>query len=73
MSLSGGFAGLSPSDLLQMLSWGAKTGLLTCNRNEDRRHVFLFQGDVVGVTSSRYQGSTWRCLVEIGIRDGRTV
>ncbi|MBN1878679.1 DUF4388 domain-containing protein [bacterium] len=55
MSLSGSFEGLSPSDLLQMLAWGAKTGLLTSMRNEERRHVFLKHGDVVGVTSSRYK------------------
>lgn len=66
MSLSGGFGGLNPSDLLQMLAWGAKTGLLTCIRNDERRHVFLNQGDVVGVTSSRYKDRLGAVLLRLG-------
>ncbi|MCD4655538.1 DUF4388 domain-containing protein, partial [bacterium] len=66
MALSGTFSSMSPSDLLQMLSWGAKTGLLTCHRGDERRHVFLADGDVVGVTSSRYKDRLGAMLLRVG-------
>ncbi|HPQ41254.1 MAG TPA: DUF4388 domain-containing protein, partial [bacterium] len=67
MALSGSFISMSPSDLLQMLAWGSQTGLLTCTRDDDRRHVFIQTGDVVGVSSSRFKDRLGATLLRLGI------
>jgi len=66
MALSGTFQSMSPSDLLQMLSWGSKTGMLDCRRDEEYRHIFLIDGDVIGVTSSRYKDRLGAMLLRMG-------
>lgn len=66
MALSGSFISMSPSDLFQMLAWGSQTGLLTCTRDNDRRHVFLEDGDVVGVSSSRFKDRFGAMLLRLG-------
>lgn len=65
MALSGNFTSMTPSDLLQMLAWGSQTGLLTCTRDDERRHVFLHEGDVVGVSSSRYKDRLGAMLLRL--------
>jgi hypothetical protein len=66
MSISGSFSSMNPSDLLQMLMWGAKSGMLTCIGPDDRQHLFLKDGNVVGVTSSRYTDRLGAVLVRLG-------
>lgn len=65
MALSGTFKSMSPSDLLQMLSWGSKEGMLTCKRDAYHCHVFLQEGNVVGVTSSRYKDRLGALLLRL--------
>jgi DNA-binding protein H-NS len=66
MPLSGSLESLNPSDLLQMLMWGAQTGLLTCIGDDNRHHIFLHEGNVVGVTSSNYKDRLGAVLVRLG-------
>lgn len=66
MPLSGSLESLNPSDLLQMLMWGTQTGLLTCIGEDSRHHIFLNEGNVVGVTSSKYKDRLGAVLVRLG-------
>lgn len=66
MPLSGSLESLNPSDLLQMLMWNLLTGQLTCINKDSRQHIFLYKGDVVGVTSSKYQDRLGGVLLRLG-------
>ncbi len=66
MPLSGSLESLNPSDLLQMLMWNLLTGQLTCINKDSRQHIFLYKGDVVGVTSSKYQDRLGAVLLRLG-------
>ena len=49
MALSGDLAGMPPSDLLQLLALGTKSGILSLHCDEEMRNLFIFQGKVAGV------------------------
>ncbi len=53
MSLNGNFQGMSPQDLLQWISSGHKSGVLSVSRGDEMRNIFFSKGDVVSVSSSR--------------------
>ena len=66
MPLSGSLESLTPSDLLQMLMWNLQTGQLTCINKDSRQHIFLYKGEVVGATSSKYQDRLGAILLRLG-------
>ena len=69
MALSGTFEGMPPQDLFEWIARGKKQGILSARWKNDVINIRFFEGDVVGIYSSRSKDRLGAILVRKGIID----
>ncbi len=67
MAFTGDLEGMSPTDLLQLVAMGNKSGILTMVRNEETRNLFISNGRIVGVNSSRSKDRLGAILLRMNL------
>jgi len=58
---------MPPTDLLQLLALGSKSGILSLNRKDDNRNLFINTGQIVGVNSSRSKDRLGALLLRMNL------
>ncbi len=64
MSISGNFSAMPPEDLFQWISRGQKSGILYVRSGNDTRNIFVCDGSVVAVNSSRLRDRLGSILIQ---------
>ncbi len=64
MSISGNFSAMPPEDLFQWISRGQKSGILYVRSGNDTRNIFVYDGSVVAVNSSRLRDRLGSILIQ---------